>query len=181
MSMGLGQVVVGHMQVVGGQDQERVVGDHEHIVDGGQEVNMVVGMLGQDAQPIGQQILAFAPIPKAARRARNRQTQIAELLTSSPYKNALIEKVALRGRDGEGVTMRSKKESKRERRSKREGKRYDDSQRTTIRRRKGKAAKKIGGRGRDNGMCITRGGIPTPARWVRNTWWSQVRSECCRC
>ena len=45
---------------------------------------MVVGMLGQDAQPIGQQILAFSPIPKAAPRARDRQAQIAELSTSSP-------------------------------------------------------------------------------------------------
>ena len=33
---------------------------------------MVVGMLGQDAQPIRQQILAFSPIPKTAPLARNR-------------------------------------------------------------------------------------------------------------
>ena len=63
---------------------------------------MVVGMLNQDAQPIGQQILAFSPIPKVAPQARDRQVQIAEQLTTSPYKNVLIEKVALRGRDGGG-------------------------------------------------------------------------------
>ena len=47
---------------------------------------MIVGMLIQDAQPIAQQIRAFSPIPKAAPRAGNRQAQIAELSTSSPYK-----------------------------------------------------------------------------------------------
>ena len=68
---------------------------------------MVVGMLGQDAHPIGQQILAFSLIPKDALRARNRQAQIAEILNSSPYKNVLIEKVALRVKYREGVTKRS--------------------------------------------------------------------------
>ena len=83
---------------------------------------MVLGMLGQNAQPIGQQILAF---PKATRRARNRQAQTAELLTSSPYTNVLNEKVAYVERKRWGVTKRSKRESKGERRSTREGKRYD--------------------------------------------------------
>ena len=45
---------------------------------------MAVGMVGQDAQPIGQQSLVFSPIPKAAPRVRNRQAQIAEFLTSCP-------------------------------------------------------------------------------------------------
>ena len=60
---------------------------------------MVVGILGQDTQPVGQQLLAFSSIPKAARWTRNRHAQTAELLTSSSYKNVLIENVALRGRD----------------------------------------------------------------------------------
>ena len=53
---------------------------------------MVVGMLGQDAQPIGQQIPAFSPIPKGAPRARNRQAQTAELLTSSLYKMRYLKR-----------------------------------------------------------------------------------------
>ena len=40
--------------------------------------------------------------------------------------------------------------------------------------------------GRGQGLCRTRGGIPTPviptpARRVENTWWSPGSSECCRC
>ena len=94
MFWGLEQVVVDQEQVVGGHNQtvvnqERVADDHKHVVGGDQQVNMIVGMLGKDAQPIGQQILAISPIPKAAPRARNRQAQIVELLTSSLYKKCV--------------------------------------------------------------------------------------------
>ena len=51
--------------------------------------------------PSGSKFLHFYQIRKTAQRARSRQAPIAELLTSSHYKNVLIEKVALRGRDGE--------------------------------------------------------------------------------
>ena len=88
-----------------------IVGDRGVMVDGEGAVvederatvvvgNMTVG--DGDAAVAGgcairQQILELSPIPKAAPRARNRQAQVAQLLTGSPYKDALEEKVRLRG------------------------------------------------------------------------------------
>ena len=51
---------------------------------------------------VRQQILTLSPILKAVTRVRNRQAQVAVELTSSPYKDELIQKIAS-GEEGEGL------------------------------------------------------------------------------
>ena len=92
-------VEVGAKVVYGGA----IVGDKGVMVDDEGVVGNVMvgdgdgGVVVADGGAIRQQILLLSPIPKATPRARNRQAQVAQLLTGSPYKDALAEKVRLRG------------------------------------------------------------------------------------
>ena len=47
---------------------------------------------------VRQQILTLSPILKAATRVRNRQAQVAVELTSSPYKDELLQKLCIKGK-----------------------------------------------------------------------------------
>ena len=49
-------------------------------------MNIVVGMLGQDAQPIGQQLLACSPIPEAAPRGSS-DSRAANFVPLQKYVN----------------------------------------------------------------------------------------------
>ena len=85
-------------------DGGAMVGDVEAMIgDGGAMVGDVEAMIG-DGAAIRRQILELSPIPKAAPRTRSRQAQVAQLLTGSPYKNALVEKLRLRGMGRKGAS-----------------------------------------------------------------------------
>ena len=85
-------------------DEEEAVAETEREpefeqegVDEGEAIRHDAGVSENDAT-IRWQILARSPLPKAQPRTRNHRAQVAELITASPYKEALEEKGAVRGR-----------------------------------------------------------------------------------
>ena len=74
---------------------QTVAVDVHRSFEGDGPTDVCVKMRGVSVPPsenIRRQILALSPIPHASPRARKHKAQMAEVLTSSPYKKMLLEK-----------------------------------------------------------------------------------------